>query len=110
MGGGGGGGAFVHRTPAELRDQVRKAEEKTTMAAFEAELSRMLGEHLGAYNGRDIDTLRDRLDELKGALEGSIDGTFDLLFGGSVAKHTYVDGLSDIDSLVLINETGLAVC
>jgi Second Messenger Oligonucleotide or Dinucleotide Synthetase domain len=107
MGGGGGGGAFVHRSPAELRDQVRKAEEKTTMAAFEAELSRILGEHLGAYNGRDIDTLRDRLDELKGALEGSIDGTFDLLFGGSVAKHTYVDGLSDIDSLVLINETAL---
>jgi len=32
----------------------------------------------------------------------------DLLFGGSVAKHTYVDGLSDIDSLVILNKTDLA--
>jgi hypothetical protein len=108
MGGGGGGGAFVHRSPEELRDQVRKAEEKTTIAAFEVDLSRILGELLGAYNGRDSETAQDRLGEVKLALEGSIDGTFDQLYGGSVAKHTYVDGMSDIDSLVLINETGLA--
>jgi predicted nucleotidyltransferase len=30
------------------------------------------------------------------------------LFGGSVAKHTYVDGLSDIDSLLVINGSDLA--
>jgi hypothetical protein len=108
MGGGGGGGAFVHRSPEELRDQVRKAEDKTTIAAFQADLSRMLGELLGAYNGRDSKTAGDRLDEVKSALEGEIDGTFDQLFGGSVAKHTYVDGMSDIDSLILINETELA--
>ena len=103
MGGGGGGGAFIHRSPGELRDLVRKAEEKTTMAAFEAELSSTLGGLLGEYNDRDVKTVRDRLDAIKVALQNSLEGSFDQVFGGSVAKHTYVDGLSDIDSLVLIN-------
>ena len=40
-------------------------------------------------------------------LERSIDGAIDQLFGGSVAKHTYVDGLSDVDSLIILNETSL---
>lgn len=107
MGGSGGGGPFVHHSPEQLREQVRKAEEKTTMAAFEAKLSQVLGNLLAAYNARDVETVRERLDELKGALEESTAGTLDALFGGSVAKHTYVDGLSDIDSLIFINETDL---
>ncbi|MBA3572744.1 MAG: nucleotidyltransferase [Pyrinomonadaceae bacterium] len=107
MGGGGSGGTFVNRSPEELRDLVRKAEDKTTVAAFEAELARLLGTLLGEYNGRDVEMVQNRLDDLKTALEGSIEGTFDQLFGGSVAKHTYVDGLSDIDSLILINDTDL---
>lgn len=107
MGGSGGSGTFVNRSPSELRDIVRKAEDKTTVAAFEAELASTLGNLLGSYNARDVDTVRERLDALKAALQDSIEGTFDQLFGGSVAKHTYVDGLSDIDSLVLINDSAL---
>jgi tRNA nucleotidyltransferase (CCA-adding enzyme) len=29
------------------------------------------------------------------------------MFGGSVAKHTYVDGMSDVDSLLLIDDSEL---
>jgi hypothetical protein len=105
--GGSGGGAFVNRTPDELRNLVRKAEEQTAGAAFEAELASTLGGLLGDYNARDVETARERLDAVKAALQDSIEGSFDQLFGGSVAKHTYVDGLSDIDSLVLINDSGL---
>jgi Second Messenger Oligonucleotide or Dinucleotide Synthetase domain len=104
---GGSGGPFVNRSPDELRDLVRKAEDKTTVAAFESKLASTLGSLLGAYNARDVETARERLDGVKAALQGSIEGAFDQLFGGSVAKHTYVDGLSDIDSLVLINDTAL---
>jgi hypothetical protein len=105
--GGGGGGAFVHRTPEQLRDIVRKAEDQTTVAEFEAELSRTLGDLLGAFNGRDVPTVTQRLEDVKSALQDAIEGTFDQLYGGSVAKHTYVDGLSDIDSLVLLNGSDL---
>lgn len=62
---------------------------------------------LGNYNGRDTQLVRERLTDLKDALEGTVDGTVDHIFGGSVAKHTYVDGLSDIDSLIFINDTEL---
>ena len=107
MGGSGGGGAFVNRSPGELRDIVRRAEDKTTVAAFETELASTLGDLLGSYNARDVETVRERLDVVKNALQKSIEGSFDQLFGGSVAKHTYVDGLSDIDSLIMINDSEL---
>lgn len=105
--GGGGGGTFHSRSPEDLAKQVRKAEDQTSIAEFEAKLSGMLGELLATINSRDINLVRERLDIVKDALQGVIDGSFDQLFGGSVAKHTYVDGLSDIDSLVLINGSGL---
>lgn len=107
MGGSGSGGPFTSRTPEELARLVRKTEDETSVAAFEAELSTILSELLSGFNDRDVELVRNRLEDVKGALENAIDGTFDQLFGGSVAKHTYVDGLSDIDSLTIINGTGL---
>jgi hypothetical protein len=47
------------------------------------------------------------LSQAKNALEDELDGSFDQLFGGSVAKHTYVDGMSDVDSLLLIDDSEL---
>ena len=105
--GGGGGGTFSRRSPEELVRQVRKAEDQTTIAEFEARLSNLLGDLLASCNDRDTDMVQDRLNAVKKALEREIGGSFDQLFGGSVAKHTYVDGLSDIDSLLLINDTAL---
>lgn len=104
---GGGGDTFRNLTPEQLRDRVRQTEEKTAAAGNEAEISGVLDELLGGYNARDVELAKDRLGQIKSALQGSIDGTFDQLFGGSVAKHTYVDGLSDVDSLVLVNDSGL---
>jgi hypothetical protein len=105
--GGSGGGPFRHQSPETLRNRVREAEEKARDATFEAALSGALGELLRDYNARDSALVGERLDELKGALEGTIEGSVDQMFGGSVAKRTYIDGLSDIDSLVIINETDL---
>lgn len=107
MGGGGGGGIFVNRSPERLSDLVRKAEERTTSAAFETALAKTLGELLGEFNNRDIEAARERLDALKDALRGCMEGSFDQLLGGSVAKHTYVEGLSDVDTLVAINDSDL---
>lgn len=107
MGGSGGGGTFSGRSPDKLRELVRKAEGKATEAKFDGQLANTLGELLSAVNARDTGLVRERLDGLKTALGEELDGTFDQFFGGSVAKHTYVDGLSDIDSLVVINDTDL---
>lgn len=107
MGGSGGGSTFGKRSPDELRDAVRKAEDQSSVKQFEVELAGTLTELLGAYNSRDAKAVQDRLDAIRAALQGKIEGAFDSLFGGSVAKHTYVDGLSDIDSLILLNDSDL---
>lgn len=107
MGGGGGGGTFVHRTPAELKELVRKAEQRTSVAEFEVELSATLTNLLVGYNDRDIEKTRERLDQIKSELEDEVESSFDQFFAGSVAKHTYVDGLSDIDSVLIINDSTL---
>jgi hypothetical protein len=104
---GGSAGTFGHDSPQSLRDRVRRAEERAKDATSETEVARALGELLGDFNRRDAPLVRERLTDLKDALEDTIEGTVDQIFGGSVAKNTYVDGLSDIDSLVLINETDL---
>lgn len=107
MGGSGGGGPFVRRSPQELAKLVRKAEDETSVAAFETEVSNTLNDLLSGFNNRDFQLVGQRLDDIKLALEDEIEGTIDQKFGGSVAKHTYVDGMSDIDSLLIINDTAL---
>jgi hypothetical protein len=107
MGGGGGGGPFVNRTPEQLRQQVRETEDQTAIKVFETELGGLLSELLASANSRDVEKVRDRLDEIKDALEGPLETTVDLLFGGSVAKHTFVDGLSDVDSLLVLDDPAL---
>ena len=108
MGGGGGGGWVSRQTPEELARLVRSSEQRSADAGFEASLSTELAALLAGYNGRDVELVRERIGEAKGALEGAVEGTLDQIFGGSVAKHTYVDGLSDVDSLFIINDTTLA--
>lgn len=107
MGGGGGGSPFRNKSPEELREAVRKAEDSSSVKKFEVELAGTLSDLLGAYNSRDAQAVQERLDVIRAALQDEIDGAFDSLFGGSVAKHTYVDGLSDIDSLILLNASDL---
>jgi hypothetical protein len=108
MGGSGGEGVFSSsRTPEQLSDTIRRAETETSAAAFATQLSEILGGLLAGYNARDTLLIQERLNDVKEHLEGAIEGTTDQLFGGSVAKHTYVDGLSDIDTLLIINDTEL---
>lgn len=108
MGGSGGGGAFVHRTPAGLAKLVRKTEDETSIKAFEADLNGIMAEKLASANSRDTQKASERLEGVKAVLSEELEGTVDTLFGGSVAKHTYVDGLSDIDSLLLLDPDHVA--
>ena len=105
--GGSSGSTFRSLTPDQLREAVRKAEDKSSVKQFEVKLAGTLTELLGVYNSRDAQAVKERLDAIRLALQGEIEGSFDSLFGGSVAKHTYVDGLSDIDSLILLNDSDL---
>lgn len=100
---GGSGGTFGrNRSTADVAEKLR--EHATTSAAlFETELSSEFSALLSRYNARDTQETAERLARIKEALHGEIDSTFDTFFGGSVAKHTYVDGISDVDSMLVIS-------
>ncbi len=104
---GGSGGGFYSENPEKLKEKIRKAERQAVNASFETDLAGYLNGLLAGFNDRDAELTKKRLQEITQKLEHEVEGTLDTLFGGSVSKHTYVDGLSDIDSLLLINDTEL---
>ncbi len=99
--GGSGGGSYTGWPSAKLTEVVREEAEKAA-GQFEVEVAGYLSELLGRY-GRDAELVHERLDGAKEVLQDETESSFDTLFGGSVAKHTFVDGLSDIDALLVIN-------
>jgi hypothetical protein len=99
--GGGGGSSYTGWSSERLTEVVREEAAKAT-GQFEVEVAGLLSDLLAGY-GRDAELVRERLDEAKEALQEETESSFDTLFGGSVAKHTYVDGLSDVDTLLIIN-------
>ena len=108
MGGSSGsfGTAGSGRTPSDVADRLRREAESSAIQ-FEAELSEEFAKLLTGFNARNSDEINERLQTIKDALHDTIDAdsTFDTLFGGSVAKHTYVDGLSDVDAMLVSWET-----
>jgi len=107
MGGSGGGFFSSKQDPAELARRTREAEKKTLNEEFETEVGGFLSSELSQYNDRDVDGIQSVFQSVIKDLESDIEGTVDLLFGGSISKHTYVDGLSDVDALVLMDKTAL---
>jgi tRNA nucleotidyltransferase (CCA-adding enzyme) len=106
----GGSGGFFHgyTDMDKIKEMVEEARTKTKSESYETEVSEKLNELLVEFNNRDTDKIHSHLDTIKSLLEQDIDGTVELRFGGSVSKHTYVDGLSDIDCLVLLKDPQLA--
>ncbi|WP_233351911.1 CBASS oligonucleotide cyclase [Hyphomonas neptunium] len=64
-----------------------------------------MNELLADANSRDAKLARERIDSVLLSLDDAFEESFTSLMGGSVAKHTYVDGLSDVDALVVVNGT-----
>ena len=106
---GGSGGGFFSGTisPDELARRTRQAEEKAQDDSFDTEIGSFLSSELADYNDRNVETTQSVFQSVKEDIEADIEGTVDMLFGGSVSKHTYVDGISDVDALVLLDRSEL---
>jgi len=105
--GGSSGGSFGFRISNDTEGLQRQAIENAAVEGFQMRLSEIFGRLLTTYNDRDHVLVSKRLEMILAALKETHDGPFDRLFGGSVAKHTYVDGLSDIDCLIKLNDSTL---
>jgi hypothetical protein len=96
---GGGGGGYTPPSLGSLQQKILEARELEE-SKLQQQINEFLRARLAEYNQRDVDAIRTRLDEI----EEAIDVDFQrMLFGGSVAKHTYVDGLSDVDALAILD-------
>lgn len=105
---GGGGGVFGGgHTPDDYKEVVRETKAETSDAKYETTVNDIINETLSGA-ARDPQVTRERLDDIRDALKEDEIGTLDLLLGGSVKKHTYVDGLSDVDVLLCVNRTDLS--
>jgi hypothetical protein len=89
----------------ELQD---RAQRRTDRATYETGVEQVLQDTLRNFNDRDVEGINAHLKTIRDALSKEIEGAVQLLFGGSVSKHTYVNGLSDVDMLVGFNDSSLA--
>ena len=72
------------------------------------EVNRWLNGKLKAYNDRDVVAIGSRIDELRDALRRTDGDVVRPMFGGSVHKNTYVNGLSDVDVLMVVNDSDIS--
>jgi hypothetical protein len=105
----GGGGGSDSRYPGptdraiEERIQQARAQEQQRL---DFDVNNLLADILADFNGRDRALTTRRLDELTSILGDWVE-VDKVLYGGSVAKHTEVDGISDVDALVILDRADL---
>jgi len=106
VGGSGGGEGGYRSLRPEIEQLVAQARARES-ERLNTQINEFLAEVLAGFNGRDVDLTNRRLDSISGILE-EIVAVERVLFGGSVAKHTEVDGISDVDALVILDRADLA--
>jgi hypothetical protein len=105
---GSSGGIFGDKSTNDINKLIEEAKESTRDKDYERGIAEFISILLSTYNERDVESIRRHLDEIETFIEDEFGGAIDLRFGGSVSKHTYVDGLSDVDVLLLINKLDLS--
>jgi predicted nucleotidyltransferase len=103
---GGGGGRYSGPSTQGLQRKIEQAQEQERQR-LDGDVNDMLQRLLARFNSRDTETTKKRLAEI-GKMLGETVEVNNILFGGSVAKHTDVDGISDVDALVILSREDLA--
>lgn len=108
MGGSGGSSGWSSSSSeAGIENLMKQASNSADSSTYNSEVNQLLQEALKNYNDRDVEAVNKHLDVLKKTINKEIKDSVKLIFGGSVPKHTFINGLSDIDTLVLVNKTSL---
>ncbi len=105
-GGGRRGPSYFPSRPAELKNLIKETREDAEEKRLESDVNEYLQAFLVKLNQRNPEKVQAYIDETAEIL-GETYEIEKLLFGGSVAKHTAVDGLSDVDALVVLNKEDL---
>jgi hypothetical protein len=107
-----GGSNNSLKYPTVSKDEViRKIQESkggTAQNEYEIQISDLLDKLLLHINNRDTQAIQTHLDVIISALNDQIDGTIATKFGGSLSKHTHLNGISDVDALIILNKSEFA--
>ena len=101
--GSGSSGSFP-AGPSNIDALRQRATEIAEQSSFDAQVNGELTERLAEINSRDAQKVGDYLDDALAVLRDEIEDVDRTLFGGSVAKSTYVEGVSDVDALVILKD------
>lgn len=107
---GGSGGSYSwssNNSSEEINQLIKRAGESTDTSSYNSEVNALLQCALKSFNDRDFEATQQHLNVLKEAIDREIENSVDLLFGGSIRKNTFINGLSDVDTLLLVNNTSL---
>ena len=98
---GGTGARYTGPRSDTVREKIERAQQREQERLNE-QVNDLIRQLLVRLNERDPSEVRERLSEIENQL-GEVAKLETLLFGGSVAKHTTVDGVSDVDALVILD-------
>jgi len=99
---GGTGTDYFPKATPELEELVKKELEKATNERLNIEINQLIRSKLPLFE-RDFPKINSYLDNINEILKDELE-LERFLFGGSVSKHTYIEGLSDIDALVILSK------
>jgi len=102
---GGTGGRYSGARSDKVLEQINQEKQKER-ERLDVQVDDLIRELLARYNDRDTEKVSERLDTIRENLGEAAD-LDTILFGGSVAKHTAVDGLSDVDALVILDKQSI---
>ncbi|XHH09566.1 MAG: CBASS oligonucleotide cyclase [Candidatus Bathyarchaeia archaeon] len=100
--GGSGGGYSDSRTP------YSRASSEVDKNSYEGKVNEALQDNLADYNNRDTDKINTHIQTIQSAINSEDIVPCSMAFGGSIKKHTFINGLSDVDMLAIINDPSLA--
>ena len=104
----GGSGGDFGSSSNDYKKIIEGLKEETKDKAFDTKVSELINNLLSDFNIREnSDLIKKYIDEIENCIADKLGESIELRFGGSYKKHTYVDGLSDVDILVLINKLDL---
>ncbi len=105
---GGSGSNDTWDSPGDIFKKIQNSNDGADKAVYDSEVSNFIAGSLGNFNNRDKEAIQNRIKNIKDALGRDIDGVISTRFGGSISKNTHIDGLSDIDTLVILNDSSLS--
>ena len=106
MGGSGGDDRYTGPPTKTILERIQRAREEERQR-LDGEVNDFLLHLLARFNARDRDKIGQRISNIESCLADTTE-VDRVLFGGSVAKHTDIDGLSDVDALVILDRQDLA--